>query len=95
MTMSGNQRETLFDVHPRTGVSIEVFFADHSLISFGKSGAGWFWQVRQRGRVPEGSAAGPFPSSYSAYRNALLAKGLGARCWLEDGNFDRLLTPVA
>jgi hypothetical protein len=67
------RHEPLFDVHPVTGVSIEVFYADTSLVSFGRSGAGWFWQLRQPGRAPEGKARGPFPTSYSAYRDAFVA----------------------
>ena len=37
------QRAPLFDVHPRTGISIEVFFADRAMETFGRCGAGWFW----------------------------------------------------
>jgi hypothetical protein len=72
MTLS-RYREPLFDIHPVTGVSIEVFYADRTLESFGKCGAGWFWQCRRRGLAPDGSAVGPFPSSYSAYRQAMMA----------------------
>ena len=32
--------EPLYDVHPRTGSSIEVFYADRTLETFGKGGAG-------------------------------------------------------
>ena len=35
--------EALFDIHPVTGASIEVFYADRSLETFGWRGAGWFW----------------------------------------------------
>lgn len=49
MTMSGNRYEPLFDVHPVTGASIEVFFADRRLATFGRGGAGWFWWLRRRG----------------------------------------------
>jgi hypothetical protein len=41
----------LFDVHPVTGVSIEVFYADR-LATFGRRGIGWFWWPRQRGFAP-------------------------------------------
>ena len=61
----------LFDVDPVTGASIEVFYADRTLEKFGRVGAGWFWWPRRRGFAPEGAARGPFPSSYSAYRNAV------------------------
>jgi hypothetical protein len=70
MTVSGNRHEPLFDFHPATGASIEVFFADRRLATFGKAGAGWFWWPRRRGLAPSGPANGPFPTSYSAYRNA-------------------------
>jgi hypothetical protein len=30
MTISNNRREALFDIHPVTGASIEVFFADRA-----------------------------------------------------------------
>jgi len=63
-------REPLFDVHPQTGVSIEVFYADRSLETFGRGGAGWFWWCRRRGASPNGSPTGPFPTSYAAYRHA-------------------------
>jgi hypothetical protein len=38
--MSGNRREPLFEVHPVTGASIEVFYKDTRLITFGKGGIG-------------------------------------------------------
>jgi hypothetical protein len=37
-----NRFEPLFDVHPQTGVSIEVFYADRTLETFGRCGPGWF-----------------------------------------------------
>ena len=43
------QHEPLFDIHPVTGASIQVFYADRTLESFGRSGAGWFWHFRRRG----------------------------------------------
>jgi hypothetical protein len=75
MIMSGidrrHQHEPLFDVHPVTGASIEVFYTDRTLEKFGRTGAGWFWWSRRRGFAPEGPALGPFPTSYSAYRDAV------------------------
>jgi hypothetical protein len=65
------RREPLYDINPQTGVSIEVFYADRALESFGRRGAGWFWWARRRGFSPEGPATGPFPTSYAAYRHAL------------------------
>jgi hypothetical protein len=64
-------REPLFDVHPRTGVSIEVFYADRTLETFGRGGAGWFWWPRRCGCSPDGPATGPFATRYAAYRHAL------------------------
>ena len=63
--------EPLFEVHPRTGASIEVFYADRSLETFGRCGAGWFWCSRRRGFSALGPTVGPFATSYSAYRHAL------------------------
>jgi hypothetical protein len=68
--MSSDRHEPLFDIHPVTGASIEIFFADRTLESFGRAGAGWHWWVRRRGFAPNGPAHGPFPSPYSAYLNA-------------------------
>jgi hypothetical protein len=78
MTMPDNRYEPLFDVHRATGASIEVFFADRRLATFGKAGAGWFWWPRRRGFAPEGPATGPFATSYAAYRSAILGGDLGA-----------------
>jgi hypothetical protein len=42
--------EPLFDVHPRTGARIEVFYVDRSSMeTFGRCGAGWFWCSRRWG----------------------------------------------
>src|SRR6266404_6069025 len=70
--------EPLFDVHPTTGASIEVFYADRALETFGRGGAGWFWWSRRRGFSPDGSPTGPFATSYAAYRHAL-GTALGAK----------------
>jgi hypothetical protein len=40
-------REPLFDIHPLTGTSIEVFYADRTLETFGRGGAGRFLQTRR------------------------------------------------
>ncbi len=63
--------DPLYEVDPQTDTTIEVFYADRALETFGRSGAGWFWCCRQRGFAAAGPAAGPFPTSYSAYRHAL------------------------
>ena len=80
MTMSSDRRqaqyEPLFDMHPSTGASIEVFHAD-GIAVFGRGGAGWYWWPRRRGFAPDGPATGPFATSYTAYRYALGA-ALGA-----------------
>jgi hypothetical protein len=77
MTMSSNRHEPIFDIHPVTGASIEVFYADTALATFGRGGAGWFWQCRRRGFAPEGKATGPFPTSYTAYRHAVVSRSAG------------------
>ena len=66
------QREPFYDIDP-TGVSIEVFYADSTLETFGRCGAGWFWCFRRRGFSPSGPATGPFATSYAAYRHAMNA----------------------
>jgi hypothetical protein len=63
--------EPLFDVHPHTGATIEVFYSDRTLETFGRCGAGWFWCSRRRGFSAGGSATGPFPTRYAAYRHAM------------------------
>src|SRR6266403_5778575 len=65
------KHEPLFDVHPRTGATIEIFYADRALETFGRCGAGWFYWSRRRGFAPDGPATGPFATSYSAYHHAL------------------------
>lgn len=44
------RREPLYDINPQTGVSIEVFYADRALESFGRRGTGWFWWARAASR---------------------------------------------
>jgi hypothetical protein len=67
--------EPLYDIHPRTGASIEVFFADPVLAkSFGR-GTGWFWWTCQPGCLPDGPPTGPFATSYGAFRDALTRGG--------------------
>jgi hypothetical protein len=70
-TSNPRQPEPLFDVHPRTGISFEVFYSDRTLETFGRRGTGWFWWSRRRGLSPAGPATGPFPTSYAAYRHAV------------------------
>src|SRR3954452_7223021 len=63
--------EPLFDIHPGTGATIEVFYDDRALETFGRVGAGWFSCSRRRGFAPAGLTIGPFATSYSAYRHAM------------------------
>jgi hypothetical protein len=35
------RHEPIHDINPRTGASIEVFYADRALETFGRAGAGW------------------------------------------------------
>jgi hypothetical protein len=65
------RHEPIHDINPRTGASIEVFYADRTLETFGRGGSGWFWWSRRRGFAPDGQATGPFATSYAAYRHAL------------------------
>jgi len=65
--------EPLYDINPRTGVSIEVFYMDRTLETFGRCGPAWFWWPRRRGFSPDSPAIGPFSTSYSAYRHAMTA----------------------
>jgi hypothetical protein len=66
------RHEPLFDVHPKTGASIEVFYADRTLETFGRGGAGWFYWSRRRGHPPKGERTGPFATIYAAYRHAVV-----------------------
>ena len=69
--------EPLYDIDRHTGASIEIFYADRTLaVSFGALSAGWFHWRCQRGSLPERPPAGPFGSSYLAYRDALGADHL-------------------
>src|ERR1700737_3348515 len=72
------RREPLYDIDPRTGASIEVFYADRDLETFGRCGAGWFWWSRRRGCSPDGSPTGPFATSYAAYRDGIKTSELSA-----------------
>jgi hypothetical protein len=67
------RREPLYDINPLTGASIEVFYANRALETFGRCGPGWYWWFRRPGFAPDGQATGPFGTSYAAYRHALNA----------------------
>jgi len=60
--------EPLYEVHPKTGATIEIFHADDL---FAGMGAGWFWWTCKPGLVPGWPPIGPFGSSYRAYCDAL------------------------
>jgi hypothetical protein len=77
-------REPLYDTDPRTGATIEVFYADRGLETFGRCGAGWFWWHRRRGHAPDRSPTGPFATSYAAYRHAAI-NGLAASMQIAAG----------
>ena len=73
--ISGAERraalEPFYDIDPRTGAGVEVFYADRVLArSFSARGAGWFWWTYQCGRLLH-TPTGPFGTSYAVYRNAL------------------------
>jgi hypothetical protein len=63
--------EPLYDIDPRTGATLEVFWADWVLAkSFGVR-SGWFWWTCHAGSLPQCPPSGPFPTSYRAYRDAM------------------------
>ena len=73
-TTSPNQSrfEPLYDTHPHTGVTFEVFYADTVLaLSFGLRGSGWCWWLCSPGHLPDGPPVGPLATSYAAYRDAM------------------------
>ena len=74
----------LYDVHPESGVAIEIFFGDYTLETFGRCGPGWFWWSRRSGSPPTSKRIGPFGTSYAAYRDAMnhhkLVPGLQYSC---------------
>ena len=62
--------QPLYEIDPKTGASIEVFYADRVVAqSFGARGPGWFWWSCRCGFLPDGLPTGPFGTSYAAYRN--------------------------
>ena len=61
--------EPLYDMDPRTGASVEVFFADRVLAQSFGTAEGWYWWSCRPGCLPDDVPTGPFASSYAAYRN--------------------------
>ncbi len=76
------QYEPFYDIDPRTGASIEVFYADRVLAkSFGTHCVGWFWWSCQHGDLP-GAPTGPSNSSYirsAGSRASLLGQPIGQK----------------
>ena len=63
--------EPLYDIHPQTGARIEIFYGDRAVATaFGMHDAGWFWWTCRVGSLPDAMPAGPFPTSYAAFRKA-------------------------
>jgi len=68
--------EPLSDFDPRTGATIEVFYADPVLAASFGAIAGWYWWSCHRGSRP-GQPHGPFHNGYRAYGDALISSTLG------------------
>ena len=74
------QYEPFYDIDPRTGATIEVFFADWALAKCFGTQPGWFWWSCQSGSLPHELPTGPFANSYLAYRNSVLARASFQPC---------------
>ena len=62
---------TLYEIDPRTGQTIEIFFADSVVAqSFGARGAGFYWRRRD---CSSDAPSGPFIVGLDAYRSATQA----------------------
>ena len=61
--------EPLYDVDPRTGDTVEIFYADSALAKSFGTVAGWFWWSCRCGGLPDRAPTGPFPTSFAAYRD--------------------------
>ena len=68
--------EPLYDINPRTGATVEVFYADRVLANSFGTRPGWFWWTCRSGSLPDEPPIGPFPSSYRAYRSWLVGGSL-------------------
>lgn len=71
--------DPLYDIDPQTGATIEVYWANRELETFGRYGAGWFWWSRRRGCSPDSSPIGPFATKYAAFKSAMNGGGAGTR----------------
>jgi hypothetical protein len=65
----GAADEPLYDIDPRTGDTVEIFYADGALAKSFGTRSGWFWWSCQRGSLPDRAPTGPFQTSYAAYRD--------------------------
>jgi hypothetical protein len=63
--------EPLYDIDPRTGESVEIFYADSALAKSFGTRPGWFYWSCRTGSLPDRQPTGPFPTSYAAYLNVL------------------------
>jgi hypothetical protein len=77
--------EPLYDFDARSGATIEVFYVDHVLAKSFGTRAGWVWWTCQCGCLP-GPPAGPFGTSYAAYRDAL---GGGKRLFAKEALYEQ------
>lgn len=60
--------EPLYDVAPKSGDTVEIFYADGALAKSFGTRPGWFWWSCRSGSLPDRAPKGPFPTSYAAYR---------------------------
>jgi hypothetical protein len=81
--------EPIYDHDLRTGVTLEVFFADHWLATSFGTRSGWFWWHCKPGSLPDLPPTGPFGTSYAAYRNA--SDG-GKRLFVKEALFGQSVT---
>ena len=58
------------ELDPRTGNSVEIFYADAGLTKSLGGRTGWFWWTCRVGSLPSCSPMGPFAISYLAYGDA-------------------------
>jgi hypothetical protein len=80
MTMASADRRSqkygpIFDVDPLTGASIEIFYADRTLESFGRSGAG----AAPAGFRAYWTGAGPFPHELFSLPERFIRRLLGGQ----------------
>jgi hypothetical protein len=64
--------EPLYEIDPRTGASIEIFYADQVLAASFGARPGWFWWTCHQHCLPDDLPKGPFATSYMAYGDMAL-----------------------